>query len=90
MHPGRGGGVRAVLYVRGVGGAACPQGRHPDARGRVRWLGLVWIGVPAPLRWWLHARGKISHPDALPGCGCVWALKVGLRRLVWRGLRAEG
>jgi hypothetical protein len=73
--------VPARIYVHG---APCPQARHPDRRGRVRWLGLVWMGVPAPRRWWLHARGRLSHPDALPGCGCIWLLKIYLpSRLPW-------
>lgn len=63
-------------------GAVCPRGRWPDGRGLVRWLRVLWIGVPWPVRVWLHARGRISHPDALPGCGCLYALK----RLIGRGM----
>jgi hypothetical protein len=36
---------------------------------QVRWLGLVWRGVPAPLRWLLEARTGLL-PMELPGCGC--------------------
>lgn len=44
--------------------------RWPDGLGRVRWLGVLWVGVPMPLRAWLEMRG---HPGAweLPGCGCL-------------------
>lgn len=53
---------------------ACPIGRHPNANGRVRWMGAEWHGVPEPLRWKLlwalqrDARGLI-------GCGCLVRLK---------------
>lgn len=40
---------------------------------RVRWLGVVWRGVPEPLRWALEWRGLL--PRELPGCGCIDALK---------------
>jgi hypothetical protein len=53
---------------------ACPIGRWPDARGRVRWLGLWWLGVPEPLRWRLVAALR-REPRGLTGCGCVAALK---------------
>jgi len=55
-------------------GHPCPLGRHPDADGRVRWLGLEWLGVPEPLRWRLvWALGR--EPRGLVGCGCVAAIK---------------
>lgn len=47
----------------------CPIGRHPDERGRVRWMGLLWRGVPWPVRLKLPAHIR------LPGCGCVDSLK---------------
>lgn len=51
----------------------CPLGRHADALGRVRWLGVLWYGVPKPLR-----RGR-----ELPGCGCPC-----LTRDLWNALLA--
>jgi len=36
---------------------------------------MTWEGVPAPLRWWLHAQGRLSSPEALAGCGCLRWLK---------------
>ena len=54
---------------------SCPAARHPDGDGRVRWLGLEWLGVPEPLRWRLVlALGR--EPRGLVGCGCVAALKA--------------
>lgn len=54
---------------------SCPTARHPDGDGRVRWLGLEWLGVPEPLRWRLvWALGR--EPRGLVGCGCVAALKA--------------
>lgn len=45
---------------------SCPLERHPDHSGIVRWLGVRWLGVPAPIRWamfwWLKG--------PLAGCGC--------------------
>jgi len=53
----------------------CPIGRHPDAAGRVRWLGLEWLGVPEPIRWRLvWALGR--EPRGLTGCGCLAAVKA--------------
>ena len=55
--------------------ASCPTARHPDGEGRVRWLGLEWLGVPEPLRWRLVlALGR--EPRGLVGCGCVAAIKA--------------
>lgn len=54
---------------------SCPAARHPDGEGRVRWIGLEWLGVPEPLRWRLVlALGR--EPRGLVGCGCVAALKA--------------
>jgi hypothetical protein len=54
---------------------SCPAARHPDGEGRVRWIGLEWLGVPEPLRWRLvWALGR--EPRGLVGCGCVAALKA--------------
>ena len=48
---------------------SCPKGKHPDADGRVRWLGVLWRGVPWPLRW------RLPKGVKPPGCGCLDALK---------------
>lgn len=56
-------------------GHPCPLGRHPDADGRVRWLGADWLGVPEPIRWrlvWDLGR----EPRGLVGCGCLAAVKA--------------
>lgn len=65
----------------------CPAGRYPDKEGRVRWLGVLWVGMPKPLRWrfrWLY--GRSPRVDA---CGCVWVLARAWERLrgVPRGTR---
>lgn len=58
----------------------CPMGKHPDAAGLVRWLGILWFGVPAPMRWVL--RSRLTGP--LPGCGCtVWGKTRWLRLKAW-------
>lgn len=46
---------------------------------RVRWLGLVWIGVPEPLRWVI---GERDLPMDLPGCGCIARLREWVDRLI--------
>lgn len=54
---------------------ACPLNRHPNREGRIRWLGLEWLGAPEPIRWRLvWALGR--EPRGLVGCGCVAALKA--------------
>jgi hypothetical protein len=54
---------------------SCPAARHPDGEGRVRWLGLDWLGVPEPLRWRLvWALGR--EPRGLVGCGCLASQKA--------------
>lgn len=55
--------------------------RFVDGSGRVRWLGLNWLGVPMPLRWKV-TRAAVAlgvRVPRLPGCGC---LEVGVR--LWR------
>ena len=47
----------------------------------MRWMGLLWYGVPEPLRWridWgLIARfGMRGNASTLAGCGCCVALKL--------------
>ena len=51
----------------------CPINRM-NTDSSTRWLGLVWIGVPEPLRWWLTWTLKRS-PRGLEGCGCIKPLK---------------
>jgi hypothetical protein len=58
-----------------VVGVECPDGRHPDAAGVVRWAGADWLGVPEPIRWrlvWDLGR----EPQGLIGCGCLAAVKA--------------
>ena len=61
-------------------------GDRQDRRGRVRWLGCDWKGVPEPLRWELRRRG-VKRPGGLPGCGCHCGAKRAWLRLrwAWRG-----
>jgi hypothetical protein len=46
----------------------CPLGRHGPL---VRWLWIVWYGVPMPIR--LFLKHRLTGP--LPGCGCIKPLK---------------
>ncbi len=63
-------GKPCTEMVKGV----CPRGRHPNPAGVVRWVGVTWHGVPAPIRWGLvYRHGEPRKP--LAGCGCVAALK---------------
>jgi hypothetical protein len=70
----------------------CPLGRHArGSRHLVRWMGLLWYGVPEPLRWridWgLIARfGMRGNASTLAGCGCCVAWKLASRRGVGRVL----
>jgi len=60
----------------------CPAGLHPDRDGVVRWMGVRWEGVPAPIRWWLWAfHPRHPRPGSFAGCGCVRVLKRAWRRL---------
>lgn len=74
-------GERFRRTVRPIG-KPCPLGRHSDAEGKVRWLGLRWYGVPAPLRWF-KLRGR-----RWPGCGCIVPLKLAFGWLAERRLLA--
>lgn len=70
-------------------GLPCPRGHHPDARGRLRWMGVTWWGIPFPLRWWRWATrwNELEPRDVLermPGCGCIVALKARWQALVGR------
>lgn len=81
--------------------AACVLLRlgEPDERGRVRWLGVWWIGVPAPKRVQLivreasKARAKGRRVSlrqmrrayaGFDGCGCIEILKRAWERLMPR------
>lgn len=51
----------------------CP-GCGDDVK-RIKWLGIEWVGVPKPVRWWRWAFSH-GHPhpgtDVMwPGCGCI-------------------
>lgn len=75
-------GLPIVCIVSRPG--ACPRGRGPDERGRVRWMGLTWRGVPEPLRWrWWF---RIGRDASCGGCGCViswrWKARRGPMKLV--------
>lgn len=41
----------------------------------VRWLGLVWLGVPLPVRLWRRLF-YLDRPEDWKGCGCVAVLKA--------------
>ena len=73
------GGRNATVCRRGpqldyviLGLSACPAGRHKAAE-------RLWIGVPWPVRVWLHVMGG-PHPDEFAGCGCLRAVKSWLER----------
>lgn len=54
----------------------CLKGKHPDAQGMVKWLGILWYGTPYPMR--VLLRRRLTGP--LPGCGCMkWAKLLWLR-----------
>lgn len=61
--------------------------RHPEG-DIIRWLGLRWYGVPAPLRWFLRLLIAVRRvrplTGPLDGCGCIVAL-----RDRWDALRAR-
>ncbi|MBK8246587.1 MAG: hypothetical protein IPK85_04190 [Gemmatimonadetes bacterium] len=46
---------------------------------KVRWLGIVWRGVPEPLRWFIEKDRML--PMELPGCGCIDRIKTWVERL---------
>jgi len=64
-----------------VQGGKCLKGKQADANGHVRWLGMKWLGIPAPVRWWRNWRDETKW-DQVPGCGCL----VWLKRL-WMMIR---
>lgn len=66
-------GRMVVLHVRGT---PCPRGRW-DVRGRVRWVGMWWVGLPWPQRVWRAMAQRDGRWMGTPGCGCiVWARVV--------------
>lgn len=66
----------AVVVMRH---GSCPMGRGPDQRGKVKWWGMMWRGVPEPLRWrWWW---KVGREANCGGCGCV---------IAWRWLARRG
>lgn len=77
------GGVRVELRVHT---GSCQRGLHPDAKGRTRWLGVRWRGVPLPARGWMWLWSGRSPRD-YRGCGCVDGLK---RITEWIGARVSG
>ena len=63
-------------------GAVCPMDRVRED-GTTLWAGLVWMGVPWPVRVWLW----IFHPSrprisSFAGCGCVRVFKDFYRSFV--------
>lgn len=69
--------------VQRMHGASCPLDRI-DANGNVRWLGVLWYGLPMLHRLWLWAFHP-SHPkpSTWDGCGCIKVLKDLYERLLW-------
>jgi hypothetical protein len=88
----RGGEDRATERESDGATVQCPLGRHArGSRHLVRWMGLLWYGVPEPLRWridWgLIARfGMRGNASTLAGCGCCVAWKLASQRGVGRVL----
>ena len=73
-----------ALVIVSAPKAICPIRRHPNENGVVRWLGIEWYGVPAPIRW----RVKKHLSGTLGGCGCIRRLKdlwVRITRNLYRG-----
>lgn len=69
-----------------LGWKPCPLDKHGPRRKTVRWLGLVWYGVPYPIRVWLWVTNeKHPKPSSFTGCGCIKALKDRILRLLGKG-----
>ena len=69
-----------------IQGRPCPLGKHPDANGWIRWLGVRWIGLPMPVRWWLSLVNWNRFYIDTPGCGCALWLKrlwIKVRAYLW-------
>lgn len=48
-----------------------PAGSKPPQQPILfKWMGVYWLGMPAPVRWWNPTRWKSD-----PGCGCILRLK---------------
>lgn len=73
-----------LIRIRVVGNS-CPLNRFPDRHGLVWLSGLRFMGVPRQIRWSMVRAGKLSASAALPGCGCLYALKLAWVRLIKRG-----
>lgn len=56
----------------------------PNRRGHVRWLGVDWIGVPAPVRWWMVEVRGVELSGPLEGCGCCRRLRGWWYARAWR------
>jgi hypothetical protein len=41
-----------------------------------QWLGIRWIGVPKPIRWYRAMLNKDKPKGGYTGCGCILKLKV--------------
>lgn len=55
----------------------CEKNKYPDSFGRTRWLGILWWGVPFPIRVWLWAtHPNHRRPSWFAGCGCIVRLKA--------------
>lgn len=60
---------------------SCPLGSFPDTLGACHWLGVRWMGVPAPIRWAASTRlgrlamGSIPKLPPFSGCGCIVSLR---------------
>ena len=83
--------VNGRPLIENVMRGECPAGRFPDTQGRVRWLGIMWWGIPAPIRWTSCTRlgreitGLPWKIAKLPGCGCAvrpLAVSTAVRRRV--------
>ena len=76
-------GPRALVRgVKRIKHPVAPVPRRCGGCGQVavhRWLGLRWIGLPAPIRWWRRlgrSRTWLAKADSLAGCGCLLRLKA--------------
>lgn len=57
----------------------------------VRWIGVRWFGVPAPVRHWrFFCTYSWTAPAEYGGCGCIFKLKLAKELLgnAWRLWRA--
>lgn len=64
----------------------------PNADGLVRWAGILWRGLPFPLRVWFilraaargHQVDAVASLEAFTGCGCIDRLKRLLESRAWK------